>query len=421
MAFTIKDIRAREILDSRGNPTVSVKVTLSDGTVASASVPSGASTGVHEALELRDGDKKRYGGMGVLKAVRNVNTKIKPLLKGMDVTQQRTIDGAMLALDGTENKSRLGANAILGVSLACARAAATAKKKPLYRYLRSTYRIREKSFKLPLPMMNVLNGGRHADFAIDFQECIIIPKMARFSERVRAGSEVFHALAKSLKKRGFVTSVGDEGGYAPHLKSNEQAFQLIMEAIRAAGYKPGKDIAIGSDVAASEFYNKDKKRYELKVDKRSLTAAQMDALYARWLKKYPFLTLEDGLDEDDWENWVHHTKRLGKKLVLVGDDLFVTNVKRLQRGIDQKVANAILIKVNQIGSLSETMDTIMLAKKHGYQIAVSHRSGETADTFIADLAVATNSEFIKTGSLSRSERLEKYNRLMEIEDELRGK
>lgn len=419
MVFKIKDVRAREILDSRGNPTVSVKVTLSDGTVATASVPSGASTGVHEALELRDGDKKRYGGAGVLKAVRNVNTKINPLLKGMDVTKQRKLDEAMLALDGTENKSKLGANAILGVSLACARAAATAKKKPLYQYLRSTYRIKEKSFKLPLPMMNVLNGGRHADFAIDFQECIIIPKMTRFSERVRAGSEIFHELAKSLKKRGFVTSVGDEGGYAPHLKSNEQAFQLIMEAIRAAGYKPGRDIAIGSDVAASEFYNKDKKRYELKVDKKSMTAAQMDALYARWLKKYPFLTLEDGLDEDDWENWVHHTKRLGKKLVLVGDDLFVTNVKRLQRGIDENVANAILIKVNQIGSLSETMDTIMLAKKNKYQIAVSHRSGETADTFIADLAVSTNAEFIKTGSLSRSERLEKYNRLMEIEDELR--
>lgn len=420
MPDRIKDIRAMEILDSRGNPTVAVKVFVQGGIVGEASVPSGASTGAHEALELRDGDKSRYGGKGVLKAVRNVNTKIKKALVGQDVTRQRKLDDMMLALDGTENKSRLGANAILGVSLACARAGAQARKKPLYGYLRSTYRLKEKVFRMPLPMMNVLNGGRHADFAIDFQECIIIPRMRRFSERVRAGSEVFHALARILKKKGFVTSVGDEGGYAPHLRSNEQAFQLIMQAIRSAGYRPGKDIALGSDVAASEFYDKKKKRYVLKTDKKSLTAEKLDDLYSKWFRKYPFMTLEDGLDEDDWDNWVEHTRRHGRKMVLIGDDLFVTDVKRLQKGIDMKVANAILIKVNQIGSLSETMDTIMLARKHGYKIAISHRSGETADSFIADLAVAMNADFIKTGSLSRSERLEKYNRLMEIEDELKG-
>lgn len=421
MTYKIKDIKAREVLDSRGNPTVSVKVTLEGGISAEASVPSGASTGVHEALELRDGDKNRYGGKGVQKACRNVNQKIFPLLKGVEATRQRAIDKMMLDLDGTENKSKLGANAILGVSLAVARAAATARRKPLYEYIRKTYRLDYRGYKLPLPMMNVLNGGQHADWAIDFQECIIIPQQKKFAERVRAGSEVFHALKKILKSKGFVTSVGDEGGYAPHLKSNEQAFQLIMDAIRMAGYKPGRDIALGSDVAASEFYDEKKNRYVLRVDKKSYTAAQMSDLYLRWLKKYPFMTLEDGLAEDDWENWVDHTKRLGKKLVLVGDDLFVTNVKRLKKGIDMGVGNSILIKLNQIGSLSETIDAIELAHKNGYQTAISHRSGETADPFIADLAVAVNSEFIKTGSLSRSERLSKYNRLMQIEMELAGK
>jgi len=421
MTFKIRNIKAREILDSRGNPTVSVKVTIEGGISAVASVPSGASTGIHEALELRDGDESRYNGKGVRKAVRNVNLKIAKELKGMEVTRQRAIDKAMLKLDGTENKSKLGANAILGVSLACARAGALARRKPLYVYLRSVYRLKYRGYKLPLTMMNVLNGGQHADWAIDFQECIIIPQMKKFSERIRAGAEVFHALGKILKSKGFVTSVGDEGGYAPHLKSNEQAFMLIMEAIRAAGYKPKKDIMLGSDVAASEFYNEKTNRYELKVDKKKLTAAQLTAMYQRWLKKYPFQLLEDGLAEDDWDNWVDHTKKLGKRLVLIGDDLFVTNVKRLRRGIKMGVANSILIKVNQIGSLSETIDAIELAHKSGYSTAISHRSGETADTFIADLAVAVNSEFIKTGSLSRSERLEKYNRLMEIEAELAGR
>jgi len=417
MANKIKDIRAREILDSRGNPTVAVKVEIEGGFFGAASVPSGASTGVHEALELRDGDKKRYGGQGVLKAVENINKIIGPKLRGMDVTLQRKIDDAMLGLDGTENKSKLGANAILGVSLAAARAGAAVRGIPLYTYLRSVYGINRKGFELPLPMMNILNGGRHADFAIDFQECMIIPKMKQFAERVRAGSEIFHALGKILKKKGYVTSVGDEGGFAPRLSSNEEAFALILDAIEAAGYAPGKDVALGADVAASEFYDEDKKAYNLSVEKKTLVPAELIKLYEKWLAKYPFILIEDGLAEDDWENWEDLTAKLGKKLTLIGDDLFVTNVKRLEMGINRKVANAILIKVNQIGSLSETMDTIMMAQQNKYKIAISHRSGETADTFIADLAVAVGAEFIKTGSLSRSERLEKYNRLMEIEEE----
>ena len=417
MATKIKDIRAREILDSRGNPTVAVRVEVEGGFVGMASVPSGASTGVHEALELRDGDKKRYGGQGVLKAVENVNKIIGPKLRGMDVTLQRKIDDAMLSLDGTENKSKLGANAILGVSLAVARAGAAARGIPLYTYLRSVYGISRKGFELPLPMMNILNGGRHADFAIDFQECMIIPKMKKFAERVRAGSEIFHALGKILKKKGHVTSVGDEGGFAPRLASNEEAFELILDAIEAAGYAPGKDVGLGADVAASEFYDEDKKTYNLNVEKKVLAPAELIKLYEKWLAKFPLVSIEDGLAEDDWENWEDLTAKLGKKLTLVGDDLFVTNVKRLEMGISRKVGNAILIKVNQIGSLSETMDTIMLAQQNKYKVAISHRSGETADTFIADLAVAVGAEFIKTGSLSRSERLEKYNRLMEIEEE----
>ncbi|KPJ85316.1 enolase [Parcubacteria bacterium SG8_24] len=417
MANAIKDIKAREIIDSRGNPTVSVRVEVEGGVSGTASVPSGASTGVHEALELRDGDSKRYHGKGVLKAVENVNTKIRKRLVGLDVTLQRRLDNLMLELDGTDNKSKLGANAILGVSLAVARAGAAARKMPLYRYLRSVFGIRKEGFPMPLPMMNILNGGRHADWAIDFQECLIIPKMKLFRERVRAGSEIFHVLAEILKKKGHVISVGDEGGYAPRLQSNEKAFKLIVDAIESAGYRPGRDVSLGADAAASEFYDEKKDRYVLKADDKELTAKQLDALYERWLSKYPFMTLEDGLSEDDWDNWEAHTKRLGKKLVLVGDDLFVTNVRRLEMGIKRRVANAILIKVNQIGSLSETMDTIMMAQEHGYKIAVSHRSGETADTFIADLSVAVGAEFIKTGSLSRSERLEKYNRLMEIESE----
>ena len=418
MAKKIKKITGYEILDSRGNPTISIKIEVEGGVSAVAAVPSGASTGTHEALELRDGNPKRYRGQGVLKAIKNVNTSIAKRLVGLDVTRQQVLDQAMIELDGTDNKSRLGANAILGVSLAAARAGAVIKKQPLYSYIRSTYRLVYRGFKLPLPMMNVLNGGRHADWAIDFQECLIIPQQRKFAERVRAGAETFHALKKILKENGYETSVGDEGGYAPHLKSNEQAFDLIMEAIKAAGYRPGKDIKLGADIAASEFYDAKNGRYELKLDRKSLTAEQITELYAGWIKKYPFMTLEDGLAEDDWDNWTEQTKHLGGKLTLVGDDLFVTDAERLQRGIKQKVANAILIKVNQIGSLSETIDAIELAHANGYVTSISHRSGETIDTFIADLAVAVNSEFIKTGSLSRSERLEKYNRLMEIEREL---
>jgi len=421
MTHKIRDIKAREILDSRGNPTIEVKMTVEGGITAVASVPSGASTGIHEVLELRDKDPKRYGGKGVLKACRNITAKILPVLKGTEVTRQRHIDEVMIALDGTENKTKLGANAIIGVSMAAARAGATALRRPLYEYIRKTYRLKYRGYRLPLPMMNVLNGGQHADWAIDFQECIIIPRQALFRERVRAGAEVFHALGQILKKKGHVISVGDEGGYAPHLKSNEQAFRLIIEAIHAAGYKPGRDVALGSDVAASEFFDDDRGRYVLRVDRKSYTAAQLTDLYLAWSKKYPFMILEDGLSEDDWDNWAEHTKRLGKKLTLIGDDIFVTNVKRLKRGIEMGIANAILIKLNQIGTLSETIDAIELAHGNGYQTAISHRSGETSDAFIADLAVAVNSEFIKTGSLSRSERLRKYNRLMEIELELAGK
>ncbi len=413
----IIDIRAREILDSRGNPTVEVRVEAEGGVLAKAAVPSGASTGAHEALELRDGDPKRYGGLGVLRAVANVNETLRKKLVGMDVAAQRRIDDAMLAADGTENKSRLGANAILGVSLAVARAAAASQHLPLYASLRAAFGVK-KPPAMPLPMMNIMNGGRHADFAIDIQECMVIPKLPTFRERVRAGSETFHALGRILKKKGFVTTVGDEGGYAPKLAANEKAFALIIDAIEDAGYAPGKDVMLGADVAASEFYDEKKDRYVMRVDKKTLTGGQLTAVYEGWLKKYPLMLLEDGLAEDDWENWTALTAKLGKKLTLIGDDIFVTNVRRIEQGISHRVANAVLIKVNQIGSLSETMDAIFLAQKHGYKIAISHRSGETADTFIADLAVAVGADFIKTGSLSRSERLEKYNRLMEIEEEL---
>jgi enolase len=383
-----------------------------------AAVPSGASTGSHEALELRDGDKKRYGGKGVLRAVENVNGPIRRKLLGMDAADQRAVDEAMLALDGTENKSKLGANAILGVSLANARAAAEFAEVPLYRWLRTAFGISRTDWPMPMPTMNILNGGAHASFAIDFQECMVIPRHKLMRERVRIGAEVFHALGKILKKKGHVTSVGDEGGYAPRLKSNGEAFQLIAAAIKDAGYVLGKDVALGMDVAASEFYDAKRKVYDLKVENKSLKADGMIRLYEKWMKKYPIMFLEDGLSELDWDNWKPLTAALGRKTALVGDDIFVTNPKIFAEGIKRKIGNAILIKVNQIGSLSETMDCIMLAKSRKYKTAISHRSGETADTFIADLAVAVASEFIKTGSLSRSERLEKYNRLMEIEAEL---
>jgi enolase len=414
----IESIHAHEILDSRGNPTLNVTVLLRNGVSGSACVPSGASTGVHEALELRDGDKNRYHGKGVLKAVANVHKKIAPMLVGMNVTHQRDLDAAMLDLDGTLNKSKLGANAILGVSLACAHAAARAKKLPLYAYIRWVYRLPSTVYRLPFPTMNVLNGGAHAGWILDFQEFMIVPKQRKFKERVRAGAEIFHELGKLLAKKGHSTLKGDEGGYAVPLKSNEEAFKLIVSAIKKAGYKLGKDVFLAMDPAVSELYDKKTKRYKLKVEKKNLSSKQMIAMWEKWVAKYPIVSLEDGLDQDDWEGWVELTKRLGKKVALVGDDFLVTNVNRLSKAIEMKAGNAILIKVNQIGTLSESVDAIMLAKQFGWKVSVSHRSGETTDTTIADLAVAVNADYIKIGSLSRSERLAKYNRLMEIEEEI---
>jgi len=414
----IESIHAHEILDSRGNPTLEVTVLLDNGVAGSASVPSGASTGSHEALEMRDGDKKRYGGQGVLKAIKNVHAKIAPALIGMDVSAQRELDSRMIFLDGTANKSKLGANAILGVSLACARAAANASGLPLYAYLRRAFDLKYKSYRLPTPTMNILNGGAHAGWILDFQEFMIVPQQKKFRERVRCGSEVFHALGRLLKKKGFSTLVGDEGGFAVKLAKNEEALKTIVQAIKDAGYVAGKDVMLAMDPATSEFYDAKTKRYGLKVDGVSLTSDQMIAMWDKLSKKYPIVSLEDGLAEDDWEGWKKLTDRLGDKMSLVGDDFFVTNVERLRQGIETGCANAILIKVNQIGSLSETMDAILLAQQSGYAVSVSHRSGETTDTTIADLAVAVNAEYIKAGSLSRSERLAKYNRLMEIEEEV---
>lgn len=414
----IAKINAREILDSRGNPTVAVRVDLDNGFHASASVPSGASTGAHEALELRDNDKKRYGGKGVLRAVANVNGPIFKALKDHDIFDARGIDDVMLTLDGTENKSKLGANAILGVSLATAHAAAKAADLPLYEYIRKAFNIKNKSFTFPYPTMNLLNGGRHANWSLDLQECMIIPKAKKFSERVRIGAEIFEALGKLLDADGYSTLKGDEGGYAPSLKKNEVALEYLARATEVAGYALGKDVDFGMDAAASEFYDVKSNKYGWKVDRALFSAEELINVYGHWITKYPLVSLEDPLAEDDWDAWKKITDRFGKKITIVGDDLFVTNVNRLERGIKLGVANAILIKVNQIGSLSETIDTILLAQEHEYKISVSHRSGETADTTIADLAVAVGAEFIKTGSLSRSERVEKYNRLMEIEEEV---
>ncbi len=411
----ISSVYAREVLDSRGNPTVEVEVQTESGAFGRALVPSGASTGVHEALELRDGDKTRFLGKGTLKAVNNVNNIIAPKLIGMDVTLQVAIDKMMIELDGTENKSKLGANATLGVSMACARAAADFYGIPLYNYFGGF-----NAKQLPLPMMNILNGGAHADFCIDFQEIMILPAGASsIKEAVRMGAEVFHALKTILKKNGYVTSVGDEGGYAPKLGSNTEAFERVVEAIKAAGYVPGKDIFLGIDVAASEFYNTETKKYVLKADKGEFTSKEMvDVYYANLVEKFPIITIEDGLAEDDWDGWKYLTEKLGKKVQLVGDDLFVTNTKRLAKGIELGVANAILIKVNQIGTLTETFDAIEMAKRAGYTAIVSHRSGETEDTTIADIVVGTNAGQIKTGSASRTDRIAKYNQLIRIEDDL---
>ncbi|OGL88961.1 phosphopyruvate hydratase [Candidatus Uhrbacteria bacterium RIFCSPLOWO2_02_FULL_51_9] len=417
MSFKIKSISGMEILDSRGNPTVRAFVELQSGCVGEASVPSGASTGTHEAWELRDGGK-RYGGVGVQKAVKNVNTVIAAKLRGMDAREQRKIDEKMLALDGTPNKKKLGANAILAVSLAVARAASWESGLPTFKYLRKCFGLKHKTFELPLATMNIINGGKHADNNLTAQEFMIVPHARLFRERIRIGSEVFHALKKILKEGGFVTAVGDEGGFAPNVKDNEDGLKWIMQAIAKAGYKAGKDVSLAMDTATSEYYKDGKYYFKKKDGSVAWTPAELRKELARWVNTYPFISLEDGLHEDDWDNWVEHTKELGGKISLVGDDLFVTNKERLAKGIAMGVANAILIKVNQIGSLTETMDTIMLAQKHNYKVSVSHRSGETGDTFIADLAVAVNADYLKSGSMSRSERVEKYNRVMEIEREL---
>ena len=405
----ITDIKAREILDSRGNPTVEVDVTLENGIMARAAVPSGASTGEREALEMRDNDKTRYNGKGVLNAVKNVNEKIKPVIIGMDVFDQYGIDTAMLELDGTKTKSNLGANAILGVSMAALKAAAKAKGMPLYKYV-------GEGRTLPVPMMNILNGGAHADNKLDFQEFMIIPQRNNIHERVRVGSEVFHALKKVLNEKGLSTGVGDEGGFAPDLESNTEGFELIMDAIKKAGYEPGKDVKLAIDVAASEFYSDGK--YNLVGEGRSLTTDELIDFYKDLISKYPIISIEDPVDENDWEGFTKITKELGDKIQLVGDDLFVTNKECLQKGIDMKAGNAILLKVNQIGSITETLETIKLAKENGYKTIISHRSGETEDTIIADLAVGLDLGQIKTGSMSRTDRICKYNQLMRIEEEL---
>lgn len=414
----IQSIHAREVLDSRGNPTVEAVVTLQDGSVGSAKVPSGASTGSHEARELRDGGK-RYGGHGVLKAVKHIETTIATALIGMDCFAQRELDQAMCSLDGTAQKKKLGANAILAVSLACARAGAVSRKKPLYQYLREVFQLPEVEFRMPQPTMNVLNGGRHANNGLSVQEFMIVPQHTLFSERVRIGAEVFQALKQLLVRKKLSIGVGDEGGFAPVLKRNEDAMILLMQAVKQAGYVAGKHVLLAMDLAASEFFVKGK--YYLNGKTAPLTGKQMIQTISGWIKKYPLVSVEDPLAEDDWQAWQMLTKNIGDRVSLVGDDLFVTNSTRLQRGIDEQVANAILIKVNQIGTLSETMDAIYLAKKAGYKVSVSHRSGETADTFVADLAVAVNADYLKAGSLSRSERVEKYNRVMEIEAEIKRK
>jgi enolase len=411
----IEEIKARQIFDSRGNPTVEVDVITENGFLGRAAVPSGASTGKHEAVELRDGDKSKYMGKSVLKAVNNVNDLIAPELIGLSSFEQNSIDKIMLSLDGTANKSKLGANAILGVSMAVAKAAAQEAMLPLYKYVGGV-----SANTLPVPMMNIINGGSHADNSIDFQEFMIIPAGASsFTEAMRMGSEIFHNLAKVLKSKGMSTNVGDEGGFAPNIPSNEEALKVILQAIESAGYRPGEDVFIALDAAASEFYDSETKLYHFKKSTGDkLTSSEMASFWADWAKRYPIVSIEDGMDEDDWTGWADLTNQIGKSCQLVGDDLFVTNVNRLKQGIDNKIANSILVKVNQIGSLSETIDAVSLAKNNSYTSVMSHRSGETEDNTIADLAVALNCGQIKTGSCSRSDRMAKYNQLLRIEEEL---
>jgi len=408
----IIDVRAREVLDSRGNPTIEADVILASGVIGSAMVPSGASTGEREAIELRDGDKARYLGKGVLNAVKNVQTELRDAVIGLDADDQSALDEKMIALDGTESKSRLGANALLAISMAAARAAANAKKQPLYRSLNTSG-----EFILPVPMMNIINGGSHADNSVDLQEFMILPVGApNFREAIRYGAEVFHNLAKVLKSKGLATTVGDEGGFAPNLSSNEEAIEVILQAIELAGYKAGEDIYLGLDAAASEYYSDG--IYNLASENKKYNSAQMADFFVDWVNRYPIISIEDGFDENDWDGWKLMTEKLGNRIQLVGDDLFVTNPKILQQGISQNIANSILIKVNQIGTLTETFAAVTMAHQANYTAVMSHRSGETEDTTIADLAVATRTGQIKTGSLSRSYRIAKYNRLMKIEEEL---
>jgi enolase len=427
MSTKITRVHARQVIDSRGNPTVEADVTLTSGAVGRAAVPSGASTGEHEALEMRDADKSRYLGKGVLKAVANANGEIGKAVTGLDAADQRGLDHKMISLDGTPTKSRLGANAILAVSMAAARAASVALKQPLYKYL-SRYSTDSSANLLPVPMMNILNGGAHADSSVDFQEFMVMPVGApNFSEALRWGVEIFHALKAALKKRDYSTAVGDEGGFAPSCKSNEEAIQIVLEAITAAGYKPAEQVRIALDPASSEFFDKRSGKYIFKKsDKSTHTSSEMAAYWTSWVEKYPIVSIEDGMAEDDWAGWKELTENVGRKgagkksIQLVGDDLFVTNTERLGRGITEGVANAILIKLNQIGTVTETIDAIELARKAGYNSIISHRSGETEDTFIADLAVATAAGQIKTGSASRTDRIAKYNQLLRIEEELGG-
>ncbi|GAB6034381.1 phosphopyruvate hydratase [Galenea microaerophila] len=409
----IKDIKAREVIDSRGNPTVEAEVYLEDGSMGRGISPSGASTGSREAIELRDGDQSRYMGKGVLTAVNNINTEIRDALLGKEATEQAAIDQLMIDLDGTENKGRLGANAILAVSIATARAAATSQGQALFEYLKTD------TYKMPVPMMNIINGGEHADNSVDFQEFMIMPVGApSMAEAIRYGSEIFHTLKKVLHSKGYNTAVGDEGGFAPDLKSNEEAITVILEAIEKAGYKAGEDIMIAMDAASSELYDESDGLYHLKSENRKLTSAEMVDLLGEWVEKYPIISIEDGLDESDWDGFKLQTEKYGDRLQIVGDDLFVTNPKILKEGIEKGIANSILIKINQIGTLTETFEAIKMAKEAGYTAVVSHRSGETEDTTIADIAVATGSGQIKTGSMSRTDRIAKYNQLLRIAEKL---
>ncbi|MEA2065379.1 MAG: phosphopyruvate hydratase [Patescibacteria group bacterium] len=426
--FTIKEIRAREILDSRSNPTIEAEVILQNGVSAKAGVPSGASTGRHEALELRDKDKKRYNGLGVLKVVKNVNTKINRLLKGIDVRKQEEIDKKLIALDNTKNKKNIGANAILGTSLACCRAAAEIKKEPLYRYISNCFKFKNSpNIKLPIPMFNIFNGGVHADTNLDFQEFMVVPMAKKVSEKrrklnknsaeyARMGSEIFKELGKVLKERGLDTDVGNEGGYAPDIYSSIQAVDMIIAAIMRAGYMPGKDVGISIDVGSSVLYDERKKKYIFKLDNATFTNTTLIGLYHEWFRKYPIISIEDGLAEDDWQGWQEFTELLEDEIMIIGDDLFVTNIDRLKEGIKKGAANAILIKPNQIGTLTETIQCVKLAQENNYKVIVSHRSGETNDDFIADLAVGIGADYLKAGAPNRGERVAKYNRLMKIEE-----